>query len=108
MICYERVTSTEELRDHIEANHQQTYKDKSQSPLPQDTLEEEDEEEEEEEQEEKFEEKVGVEEEIVDRRGERETSEFISNMLGTKPAVIDHIISSKSTPADAAKLLGVR
>ena len=36
-----------------------------------------------------------------------QSSKLISNLLGTKPDVIDDILTSKST-SDAAKLLGVR
>lgn len=42
-----------------------------------------------------------------ERKEEAEGSDFISNLLGTKRAVVDHLLTSKSAD-DAAKLLGVR
>lgn len=42
-----------------------------------------------------------------ERKEEPEGSDFISDLLGTKRAVVDHLLTSKSAD-DAAKLLGVR
>lgn len=42
-----------------------------------------------------------------ERKEEAEGSDFISDLLGTKRAVVDHLLTSKSAD-DAAKLLGVR
>ncbi|ROT79426.1 putative ras-responsive element-binding protein 1-like isoform X4 [Penaeus vannamei] len=42
-----------------------------------------------------------------ERKDETEGSDFISNLLGTRRAVVDHLLTSKSAD-DAAKLLGVR
>lgn len=42
-----------------------------------------------------------------ERKEETEGSDFISDLLGTKRAVVDHLLTSKSAD-DAAKLLGVR
>lgn len=42
------------------------------------------------------------------RQEESEGSDFISNLLGTRRAVVDRLLTSKSPADDAAKLLGVR
>lgn len=42
-----------------------------------------------------------------ERKEETEGTDFISNLLGTKRAVVDRLLTSKSAD-DAAKLLGVR
>ena len=47
---------------------------------------------------------VGLKEE---RKEELDGTDIISNLLGTKRAVVDRLLSSKSAD-DAAKLLGVR
>lgn len=114
MLCYQKNSNVEELKDHIISRH--TY-NPSEPPLSPDsclTAEEDRQEEENQEpvEDDDEEEEEGEEEDETESQDQKEepkgTSDLISNMLGTQPAVIDHLLSSKASSEDAAKLLGVR
>ena len=81
MLCNEIFTNFNELKDHMTSSH--LKKADSGSAKTEESKDED------------------------KKKSLDEASDLISNMLGTKPDVIDHLLTSKST-ADAAKLLGVR
>lgn len=92
MFCLQRYWSLAELKQHVSEHHTRPISPvpitKNEDPAyPPDALP-----------------KTDIKEE---RKEETEGSDFISDLLGTKRAVVDHLLTSKSAD-DAAKLLGVR
>ncbi|XP_066960988.1 ras-responsive element-binding protein 1 isoform X2 [Macrobrachium rosenbergii] len=96
MFCLQRCWSLAELKQHVNSQHTRASspvdseddvpKDECLASPPPPSL------------------KTEIKEE---RKEESEGTDFISNLLGTKRAVVDHLLTSKSAD-DAAKLLGVR
>nr|XP_045593783.1 ras-responsive element-binding protein 1-like isoform X1 [Procambarus clarkii] len=92
MFCLQRYWSLAELKQHIATDHVRpsspvTSEDEQREGcLPSPII------------------KTEIKEE---RKDETEGTDFISNLLGTKRAVVDRLLTSKSAD-DAAKLLGVR
>ncbi|KAK7058707.1 hypothetical protein SK128_026001 [Halocaridina rubra] len=89
MFCLQRCWSLAELKQHVNTQHRRGMSEDSEVDecltIP-----------------------LSVKPEIKDEsKEESEGTDFISNLLGTKRAVVDHLLTSKSAD-DAAKLLGVR